>query len=146
MTDKFADQEIIKAFEDTINTISKRDCLIVPKDGIENLCFGLKSVLDLINRQQAEIERLNVELVGMRGACNSYKMHYDNTQVEIESAHIGIKSYKNKYESAVRAAKEYQSIIREKDAEIERLKEDNEYLDDCVDTVYNLVKEMVSDK
>lgn len=146
MTDKFADQEIIKAFEDTINTISKRDCLIVPKDGIENLCFGLKSVLDLINRQQEEIERFNVELVGMRGACNSYKMHYDNAQTEIEEARIGVKSYKNKYESAVRTAKEYQSVIKEKDEEIERLKEDNEYLNDCVDTVYNLVKETMGDK
>lgn len=44
----------------------------------------LKNTLDLINRQQAEIEKLNVELVGMRGACNSYKMHYDNAKAEIE--------------------------------------------------------------
>ena len=45
----------------------------------------LKLSLDLINRQQAEIEKLNVELVGMRGACNSYKMHYDNAKAEIEN-------------------------------------------------------------
>ena len=44
----------------------------------------IKLGLNLINRQQAEIERLNVELVGMRGACNSYKMHYDNAKAEIE--------------------------------------------------------------
>lgn len=37
-----------------------------------------------IEKQEAEIERLNVELVGMRGACESYKMHYDNAQVEID--------------------------------------------------------------
>lgn len=37
-----------------------------------------------VNRQKAEIERLNVELVGMRGACESYKMHYDNAQAEIK--------------------------------------------------------------
>ncbi len=34
--------------------------------------------------QKAEIEKLNVELAGMRGACESYKMHYDNSQAEIE--------------------------------------------------------------
>ena len=31
-----------------------------------------------------DIENLNVELVAMRGACESYKMHYDNAQAEIE--------------------------------------------------------------
>jgi DNA polymerase elongation subunit (family B) len=38
----------------------------------------------LLDSQQEEIEKLNVELVGMRGACNSYKMHYDNAIVENE--------------------------------------------------------------
>lgn len=47
-----------------------------------------KDALDLINRQQAEIEKLNVELVGMRGACESYKMHYDNAQAEIERLNL----------------------------------------------------------
>jgi DNA repair exonuclease SbcCD ATPase subunit len=37
-----------------------------------------------IEKQEKEIERLNVELVGMRGACESYKMHYDKAQAEIE--------------------------------------------------------------
>ena len=60
-----------------------------------------KDALDLINRQieeldgkdveimnlKHEIERLNVELVGMRGACESYKMHYDNAQAEIKRLH-----------------------------------------------------------
>lgn len=32
----------------------------------------------------AELENKNVELVGMRGACESYKMHYDNAQAEVE--------------------------------------------------------------
>ena len=67
--------------------------------------YKLENALDLINRQKAmidgliagqetlqktlcdknaEIERLNVELVGMRGACESYKRHYDNAKAEIE--------------------------------------------------------------
>ena len=32
------------------------------------------SVFDLINRQKAEIERLNIEIKSMRSAANSYKM------------------------------------------------------------------------
>ena len=45
----------------------------------------MRDVLELIKRQQAEIERLNVELVGMRGACESYKMHYDAALKKIKT-------------------------------------------------------------
>ena len=41
-------------------------------------------IQEKIQFQKAEIHRLNVELVGMRGACESYKMHYDNAQAEID--------------------------------------------------------------
>jgi hypothetical protein len=41
-------------------------------------------LLRIIKEKNAEIEKLNVDLVGMRGACESYKMHYDNAQAEIE--------------------------------------------------------------
>lgn len=40
---------------------------------------------------QDEIEKLTVELVGMRGACESYKMHYENAQAEIERLKKAIK-------------------------------------------------------
>lgn len=40
--------------------------------------------MNIVNDLKAEIERLNVELVGMRGACESYKMHYDNACAEVE--------------------------------------------------------------
>ena len=45
---------------------------------------------DQINEQLEEIEKLNVELVGMRDACNSYKMHYDNAKAEIEDLNHSI--------------------------------------------------------
>lgn len=41
-------------------------------------------LLRIIKEKNAEVEKLNVELVGMRGACESYKIHYDNAQAEIE--------------------------------------------------------------
>ncbi len=33
--------------------------------------------------KRAEIERLNVELKAMRGAANSYKLHYGNMKAEV---------------------------------------------------------------
>ena len=53
----------------------------------ENISKVLKEVgvpAHLKGYHQAEIEKLNVELVGMRGACESYKIHYEKAQAEIE--------------------------------------------------------------
>lgn len=36
----------------------------------------------LLNRQMYEIEKLTVELQAMRGAANSYKMHYKEARAE----------------------------------------------------------------
>ena len=38
----------------------------------------------LMNRQRAEIDRLSVELEAMRGAANSYKMHYEKAKTDVE--------------------------------------------------------------
>ena len=70
--------EIIKALGIHASDNMREDCEKCPYNSLdycsECLC---EDVLNLIARQQAEIERLNVELVGMRGACESYKMYYD---------------------------------------------------------------------
>lgn len=80
------DNDIKKALECCGNQIACTDgCPLDDLGGIDKCVHTLLlNALDLINRQQAEIEKLNVELVGMRGACESYKMHYDNAQAEIE--------------------------------------------------------------
>ena len=49
-------------------------CTICPNENCTDDLFGL--AIDLINRQKAEIERLNVEIKAMRGAANSYKLEY----------------------------------------------------------------------
>lgn len=101
MTDhKFTDDEIIKALECCSPIISEDfDCDICPYN--EKGCNTklVRDALALINRQKAEIESLqavhadmteslrlaaeankdmSVELDAMRGAANSYKMHYEN--------------------------------------------------------------------
>ena len=42
----------------------------------------VEEALAIIDRQKEEIERLTVELDAMRGAANSYKMHYENARAE----------------------------------------------------------------
>ena len=77
------DNEIIKALECCCGTAhdSCRDC---PYDDIGCEDKLEKDALDLINRQKAENEELKLELKSMRGAANSYKMHYENAQAEVE--------------------------------------------------------------
>ncbi|MEE0982180.1 MAG: hypothetical protein U0K91_10875 [Acutalibacteraceae bacterium] len=75
--------EIIKAYEEEI---SKPQNHYIGTVGI------LWNVLDLIKRQQAEIDRLNIDLKAMRGAANSWKAEvqrickkeFDNIEVDIE--------------------------------------------------------------
>lgn len=45
-------------------------------------------IIDLITRQQREIENLKVENQSLRSAANSLKMHYEEAQAEIESLKI----------------------------------------------------------
>ena len=86
-TEEMTDAEIMKALK--CCKVEFENCEKCPYGGIDCLTekgesLIMRDALDLINRQQAEIEKLNVELVGMRGACESYKIHYDNAQAEIE--------------------------------------------------------------
>lgn len=71
------DNEIIKALEDC-STYAYYYCSECGfKDG-----DLLKAALDLINRQQAEIERLKIENQSLRSAANSYKLHYKEARAE----------------------------------------------------------------
>lgn len=78
------DSEIIKAYEEEI---SKPQNHYIGTVGI------LWNVLDLIKRQRAEIERLNIDLKAMRGAANSWKAEvqrickkeFDNIEIDIDA-------------------------------------------------------------
>jgi hypothetical protein len=65
-------------------------------------------------------------------------------QAEIKEFRIAVKSYKGKYESAVKTAKELQTVIAEKDAVIERSERSNSIsqhlLSDAYDSVERLDK------
>ena len=154
---KMTDEQIIKALECCIKHDCDECCLIdYSNDADVCQTKHMKETLDLINRQQAEIEKLSVELVGMRGSCNSYKMHYDNAKIEIES----LKADKIIAERHEKDARELYKdvVIQLKTAKSEAIKEFAERLKEhlkgngglfCVTTmnakIDNLVKEMVGE-
>ena len=111
MTDhKYTDEEVIRALE----CCAHADCMNCPRwseEWTSGMCADfLSDVLDLVNRQRAEIaalvsavdnsteeflklhdeyqnqkaeiERLTIEYAGFRGAANSLKMHYNNARAE----------------------------------------------------------------
>lgn len=82
------DEQIIKALE-CCATDDGDDCSQCPYDnivyepgngGCVNRCR--KEALDLIKRQKAEIERLEIELKAMRGTANTYKKWYHEAKSE----------------------------------------------------------------
>lgn len=76
------DSEIIKALECHTLPSGCNDCPYVDKSAGRCSTAMVKDALDLIKRQQAEIDRLNIELKAMRGAANSYKAHYEDLKSE----------------------------------------------------------------
>ena len=86
MDKKLTDKEIIKDLECCANC---EDCFY----GITNCSLGeevecrsllAQNTLDLINRQQAELDNLKVKNQSLRSAANSLKMHYEEAQAEVE--------------------------------------------------------------
>ena len=77
------DNEIIKALEATASWVCD-ECKFHGEmcDGDKCEKVIAENALDLINRQKAEIERLNIELQSMRSAANSYKMHHETAKSE----------------------------------------------------------------
>lgn len=69
------DNEIIKYLEQAIDKYNKNEIFV------DNIRLD-KLLLDLVKRQQAEIERLKIENQSLRSAANSYKLHYNNARTE----------------------------------------------------------------
>ena len=77
------DSEIIKALECCYVLHQCEDCPCDYDTNGKTLCNEVgANILGLIKRQQAEIDRLNIDLMAMRGAANSYKAHYEDLKSE----------------------------------------------------------------
>ena len=78
------DTNIIHALQCCGVETNCRNCPLYEERSADCIYTVLKNALDLIIRQQTELENLKVELQSMRGAANSLKMHYEEAQAEIE--------------------------------------------------------------
>jgi hypothetical protein len=144
--EKVTDNDIIKALECCSN--ENTGCLDCSYIGKISCAFDLrKDALDLIKRKDAEIEKLNVELVGIRGACESYRIHYDVAQAEIErlqkeKAKLHQLIPKMIKEAKSEAYKEFAELVK-----TEFYKEFDELIPSIMaDRIDNLVKEMTEEE
>ena len=72
------DNDIIKALESEVKSaeyVESEQC-----DGGDLTL--IRSAIDLINRQQAEIEELKIENKSLRSAANCYKLYYNEARTE----------------------------------------------------------------
>ncbi|MEE1239285.1 MAG: hypothetical protein UHO61_05115 [Acutalibacteraceae bacterium] len=159
---KLTDSEIKKALE----CCSKKNCKQCPNFSEDIECSEklINLTLDLITRQQAELENLKVELQSMRGAANSLKMHYEEAQAQIErlkKTEIEIDDFCRRLcrmrmlnGNAIASYEDLQNYIQQEKSEAvkefaARLKEKRKKAITCevviVDDIDNLAKEMVGD-
>ena len=160
------DNDIIKALECCANC---EDCFYGITScplGEEVECRSLlaQNAVDLITRQQAELENLKVKNQSLRGAANSLKMHYEEAQAEIKglnAKNMLTVSEKNAFRTSFYdVLKQLKTVKTEAYKEFaERLKEklgdchivsDEEYCGfDCGDIhkcIDNLLKAMVGEE
>ena len=93
-----------------------------------------------------EIKRLNIELQSMRSAANSYKMHYEKAQTEIERLQKnidGLNIFTKNHIKVIRlqAIKEFAEKLKEKATST--FYEEHKYVD--TEDIDNLVKEMMEE-
>lgn len=89
-----------------------------------------QTLLDIVNRKSAQIDDLKVKLDAMRGAANSYKMHYENAKSE------AVKEFAERLKVEM-ADKKYKYVT-----ETNYSKTVNAVIDACVGATDNLVKEI----
>ena len=114
------DNEIIKALEDEVKSAEYVDSYYC--NGVDLTL--IKSAIDLINRQKAEIEELKIENKSLRSAANCYKLHCNETRTE------AIKEFADRLKNEINIRTTYS---REQDKNVMRM-------------IDNLVKELISDE
>ena len=105
------DEQIIEALECHISDTDDDSCRPCVFNGYGCLGGLIPAVADLINRQKAEIERLNVELQAMRGAAKTYRVGGEGAnkfpyEIQVEVS----KKVENEIKSE--AVKEFAELLR----------------------------------
>ena len=79
-------QKVIKAIKNRFNIYHEVPCTADDRRVQEIISIVIQTIEALPSADVApksEVERLTVELDAMRGAANSYKMHYENAKAEV---------------------------------------------------------------
>ena len=155
MPNKLTDAEIKKALEEwrkeIVSDYQRLKLLGAPMDCFEeshgDAITNLTNALDLINRQEAEKQNLEIEFQAMRGAANSYKAEVERLKTKCGLAKF--EKYKSEFE-------EFKTEIKAEAVKkfAERLKE--EAYTECditgykyqavqIEEINNLLKELVGD-
>ena len=111
---------------------------------------------EIINRQKAEIEKLNIELKAMRGSANSYKAEVERLQSErqvikdnCDKAIVLLGEVKESFAKDLsraksEAIKEFAKSLKTEYADFDELHEEIRY-DNLILSIDNLVKEMTEE-
>lgn len=173
MTDKLTDSEIVKALEDALYRIKGAEHLIVPKEGVDNLCNGLENALDLINRLQAkaikeqnknsklrnERNRLQAQNKDLAETVHNLTIEKDalfdkaeELKAEIErlktNLNVELENFATEYDNKIKAEAYKEFAEKAKEFMHNKFKALDEYEFEYITErdIDNLVKEMVGEK
>lgn len=92
--------------------------------------------IELINRQQADIENLKIENQSLRGTANSYKLHYNEARAE------AVKEFAERLKDRI---VNFQSVYPIESATLAFLNGSSHRQLEILEIIDNLVKEMAGD-
>ena len=130
------DNEIIKALKELLKELKGKKQLIVPEQGVKNLCYGLQNFLDLITRLQEKNKKLQERNVILRGLVDTQKAENEDIKFLYENL-------KEEHLEIIKAIKHTKAEAYKEFAE--RLKEWFRKESEVYKLIDNLVKEMVGE-
>ena len=161
--DKDVDKTDKQIFENEIKCIIRRnegvcnggsdcikcDLLMESKEILKCYNRAIQNI-DLINHQKAENERLNIELQSMRSAANSYKMHYEKAQIEIDRLQKnidGLNIFTTNHIKVIRlqAMKEFAEELKRKATVVHKTHSGKHWYEIDDNKIDNIIKEKIKE-
>lgn len=133
---KLTDSAVIETFEKIIDILRKTEVVVLQKEPIDDLIFHIQRALDLINRLQAENERLKAKCENTQVGYNFLKADFEETEKRNRDLVCAFQSYK------AEAYKEFAERLKEKYGYYDWKNKTIVYLEYEVD---NLLKELVGE-
>lgn len=147
------DNEIIETWQKLQDILKRTENVILQKDAIDDLVRHITNILDLINRQKEEIERLRSEVETTRNYIHDNNLEYDLLSYnKIKTNDWLIKGISKKQLEQEKiqawkaeAYKEFAERLKEHKCSYD-LPDYHSFVAVDVEDIDNLLKEMVGDK